>query len=385
MKEIWIILQICLALPLWFPLVLWLIARMRKRPGVRGQRAEYDIGIIVTAYQQTDLLDDLVQSILKSNYQHYLIYIVADDCDISNLQFESEKVVLLRPPERLGSNIKSHFYAIDRFRRPHELLTILDSDNLMDPGYLPAIAACFDQGYQAVQGVRAARNTNTLYARLDEAGDMFYRYIDRKLLFEAGSSASLAGSGMAFTTELYVSLLKEADLSGAGFDKYLQYMLVRNNYRIAFTDRAVVMDGKTSQSDQLVKQRARWINTWFKYWIYALKLFVRSLTHLNWNQFGFSMMLLRPPMFMLGMAIAVVLLLDLVFLPVALWVWLGAFMIFAALFVMALRSGGADGTIYKSLLHIPRFVFFQVKALLKSRVANKISVATKHDVQAYKK
>src|SRR5690606_37180046 len=112
----------------------------------------------------------------------------------------NDKVVLLRPPKTLASNIKSHFYAIARFKRPHELLTIIDSDNLVDSEYLNELNVFFASGYNAVQGVRTAKNLNTTFACLDEAGDIYYRLIDRNLLFQAGSSSALSGSGMAFRT-----------------------------------------------------------------------------------------------------------------------------------------------------------------------------------------
>ncbi len=50
-----------------------------------------------------------------------------------------------------------------------------------------------------------------------------------------------------------------------GLTKCCNRKLLGRNIRIAFTDRAKVYDEKTTHSDQLVNQRSRWINTWFKY------------------------------------------------------------------------------------------------------------------------
>ncbi|MFX7155939.1 glycosyltransferase, partial [Acinetobacter baumannii] len=95
----------------------------------------------------------------------------------------SEKVVLLRPEETLASNTRSHFYAINRFKRPHERLTIIDSDNIIDPDYLQALNVYFDKGFKAVQGLRDAKNIDTTVAALDAARDIYYHYYDGKLLF----------------------------------------------------------------------------------------------------------------------------------------------------------------------------------------------------------
>src|SRR5690606_9642810 len=193
---------------------------------------------------------------------------VADNCDVSDLHFNDERVVVLRPPTVLASNVKSHFYAIENFIRPHDNLTIIDSDNEVVPDYLNELNVYFNQGFEAVQGPRKAKNLNTTYACLDAARDIYYHFYDARILFNLGSSATLAGSGMAFNVDLYKRLLGNYQQKGAGFDKVLQFEIVNDNQRIAYAAKAVVYDEKTARSEQLVKQRARWINTWFKYFYF---------------------------------------------------------------------------------------------------------------------
>jgi len=387
MHTFWIIIQLFVSFSLWFPLILFCIAALSKATKKKGADLDFssDFGVIVTAYQQVDFIEDVVNSILKNRYPHYLIYVVADACDVSTLNFSSDRVVVLRPENNLSSNAKSHFFAINHFKREHNVITIIDSDNLIDEDYLEKMDLVFRKGFKAVQGVRKARNLETVYARLDEAGDIYYRFVDRKLLFDAGSSASLAGSGMGFLTETFVSCLAGFDKTGAGFDKFLQYELLNRNYRIAFDEDVVVYDGKTSKSDQLVKQRARWINTWFKYWVLGITLFVKSILGLNWNQFAFSVMLLRPPLFLLFSSAGIIMALDLIFTPSLLWIWASAFLIFFFMFFIALQYFKADKRIYKSLMQTPKFVFCQIKALFRAGAANKLSVATRHELPSYNK
>jgi cellulose synthase/poly-beta-1,6-N-acetylglucosamine synthase-like glycosyltransferase len=381
---IFIIFQILIALHLVFPFFLIIIQlfKRRKNNETSKNNSEIDYAFIVTAYQQTSLLPNVVDSILKVNYDNYLIYIVADQCDISDLKFNNDKVILLRPEEELASNTKSHFYAIDRFKRAHERLTIIDSDNLVHPTYLNELNKVFDQGFEAVQGVREAKNLNTMYACLDAAGDIYYRYVDRKLLFDAGSSASLSGSGMAFTVKLYKECLEHLKISGAGFDKILQYEILLRKMRIAFADDAIVYDEKTSKTDQLVKQRARWINTWFKFFILGVKLFFKSLINFNINQLFFSLMLLRPPLFLLFGASFLCFAISLFVMPLAAFGWVICALLFVFAFYKSLSHFNADSKIYASLKGVPKFFYFQVLALFKAKRANELSVATKHDHDA---
>lgn len=375
----WILFQLIIGYNLFLPVILFIIYKLKtKRSVVTATREEADFAIIVTAYEQTDSLHAVVNSILKLAYSNYLVYIVADKCDVSGLIFNDSRVIVLRPEQTLASNTKSHFYAINRFQRNHERLTIIDSDNLVHPQYIKELNVFFNQGYSAVQGLRAAKNLDTTYACLDAARDIYYHFYDGKILFSIGSSATLAGSGMAFTTKLYRACLENRDVSGAGFDKVLQYAILEKDERIAFAERAIVYDEKTTMPDQLVKQRSRWINTWFKYFGLGFQLIAKSLPNKSFNQFTFGFILIRPPLFIFLILSMVCMIADLLINPYFSILWLIGFAVFIAGFSLSLLSVETDPRIYKSLINIPKFVFLQILSLLKSRKANAYSVATKH-------
>jgi len=383
---VWIIVQLIIGYNLVFPLLLYVIYLISNKalvkPGTFFMLPDY--AIIVTAYQQTDSLPQVVKSLLQLKYTNYLIYIVADNCDISNLHFNDDRVILLRPEETLASNTRSHFYAIKHFERPHTYLTIIDSDNLVDPDYLDELNVYFAAGFSAVQGVREAKNLDTTFACLDAARDIYYHFYDGKVLFGAGSSATLAGSGMAFTTSLYRECLEHLDITGAGFDKVLQAAIVDRNYRIAFAGKAIVYDEKTSRSDQLVNQRARWINTWFKYFKYGFGMIGNGIIRFSRNQFIFGFVLVRPPLFMfliLSVLFAFINLVTGAYLNFGLWI-LGL-ALFVAGFALALKLSNTDKKIYQSLVNIPKFMFLQVLSVLKIFKGQKNNVATTHYVDTH--
>jgi cellulose synthase/poly-beta-1,6-N-acetylglucosamine synthase-like glycosyltransferase len=377
-NALWILFQVLIGYNLVLPILLYLLYSVKKpAQALISSPAEADYAIIVTAYEWVTAIPDVVNSLLKLNYSNYLIYVVADKCDISGLHFDDERVIILRPEETLAGNVRSHFYAINRFKRVHERLTIIDSDNLVEPEYLNELNKLFNQGFEAVQGIREAKNLDTTYACLDAARDIYYHFYDGKVLFNVGSSATLAGSGMAFTTQLYRSCLENRDVSGAGFDKVLQAGILSRDKRIAFTGKAVVYDEKTTHSDQLVKQRARWINTWFKYFKYGFTLLLQSIKNFSLNQFLFGLILLRPPLFIF-LILAVFCMLANVFISwLGVALWLGGFLLFVLGFYIALAKSDTDKRIYQSLINIPKFIYFQIISLLKSRKANQYSVATR--------
>lgn len=377
----WIVIQILVGFHLIYPVCLILLFLLKQRGReVKPNFApvEPDYAIIVTAYEQTHLLPTVINSILKLNYSSYHIYIVADNCDISNLCFSDPRVSLLRPEHVLASNTKSHFYAIDHFVREHDVLTIIDSDNLVHPDYLHELNVFFNQGFKAVQGIRAPKNLNTTIACLDAARDIYYNFYDGHLLFELGSSATLAGSGMAFHTELYRECLEGLTINGAGFDKVLQSEIVKRGYIIAHAPKAIVYDEKTSQSTQLINQRSRWINTWFKYFRFGGNLLFQGVKEVNLNQFLFGLTLLRPPLFIFILLSALCMGLTMLINPFHGYYWIGAFFLFCLSFIIALQKNKSSNKIYKSLLSIPKFICLQVISLAYSRKANRRSIATKH-------
>lgn len=375
----WIVIQVIIGYNLVLPVLLYIIFLFRKKtPSMVSTIQAPDYAVIVTAYEQTDSLPAVVASLLKLNYERFLVYVVADKCDITHLNFADDRVILLRPKETLAGNTRSHFYAIQNFKRAHDHLVIIDSDNLVHQDLLVELNHFFALGFKAVQGKRDAKNLDTTYARLDAARDIYYHFYDGEVLFKLGSSATLSGSGMAFTTALYRSCLENRDVSGAGFDKVLQTAIVEQDLRIAFAEKALVYDEKTSRSDQLVQQRARWINTWFRYFQFGFKLVGKGISRLSWNQFLFGLVLLRPPLFLFILGSLFCMLIDLFISPLSAVIWAGAFILFITGFLLAFTHAKTDQRIYKALISIPRFIFFQVLSLFKAAKANQHSVATRH-------
>ncbi|MGY4384245.1 cellulose synthase/poly-beta-1,6-N-acetylglucosamine synthase-like glycosyltransferase [Pedobacter sp. UYP24] len=381
LEYIWFIIQALFGYSLVLPIVLFVAWRLTSKTDLvkdLSKDEESDYAIIVTAYQQTHTLKAVVDSIIKMEYHNYLVYIVADNCDVTDLNFSDSRIILLRPEIVLASNTKSHQYALNHFARIHNNITIIDSDNLVHSNYLKELNYFFNCGYIAVQGVRKAKNINTNIAELDSVRDIYYHFYDGKLLFELGSSATLAGSGMAFTYPIYKQFLAENSVSGAGFDKVLQSWLVGSGNRIAFAENAIVFDEKTSKSDQLVQQRSRWINTWFKYFSNGFKITYYGMRNLNKNQFLFGIVLLRPPLF-------IFILISGLFMAISLFtffsifvIWLTSFLLFILGFYLSLAYSNANKSAYRSLFGVPKFIYLQVISLLKSRNANKNSVATTH-------
>ena len=88
LNDVWIFLQIVTGYNLFLPvflLLLYIVFRKTNSGDPAKSSKEYDYAIIVTAYEQTGFLPAVIASILKLNYNNYIVYIVADKCDVSAL------------------------------------------------------------------------------------------------------------------------------------------------------------------------------------------------------------------------------------------------------------------------------------------------------------
>lgn len=58
--------------------------------------------------------------------------------------------------------------------------------------------------------------------------------------------------------------------------------------------------------------------------------------------------------------------------------WMGALSVFPIVVAYSFYYFKADQKIYRSLISVPKFIGYQLLALLKAKKANKLSVATEH-------
>lgn len=371
-------------LPMTLLIIHFLFTRNRKLLGKKYpvvNEKNYDFAAIITAHQDTRFIKPLVDSFLKQRYGNFIVYIVADDCDVTDLNFENEHIKVLKPETPFHAKIKSIKFAVDNFERAHDVLVVFDSDNLVHPDYLYNLNMYFCCGFKAVQTHMLSKNTDTVYARLDSIGHIYNTFVERQSRMETGLSSSILGLGIAIDTELYKKVLYKDALGG--FDKKLQADLIENTTQVAFAKDAIVYDEKVNDGNTLEKQRTRWIYTYFKYFAVNCKLFYKGLKQLNFNKLFFAFTTLRPPLFI---TISTALLFFVIGLLLNIWIalfWLSLILIYTVSFIAIILTQSIQKGMGQALLYIPAIVFRQVKAFLNIKKAGKDFLKTEHTKVVY--
>ncbi|MFK7906495.1 MAG: glycosyltransferase [Chitinophagales bacterium] len=356
-----------------------------------------DFACIITAYKNADIAMPLVESLLVQNYEQPeekqpFIYLVADECDISNLlektqHWDKERVMILKPESPLRLKAKSIIHAMENFKREHDTTVVFDADNLAHPNFLKELNRYFHAGFEAVQGQRTAKNLDTVYACADSTGEIYKNYIERYVPYLLGSSAVISGSGMAVETALYWDYLNSKEIQEGKKqwkkmlqeDKILQNHLLKKDVRIAYAKNAIVYDEKVTTAEQVETQRTRWLYSYFQNMPNSLNILGRGIRNMSFNQILFGMITITPPLFILVFFAAFVGLLDVLIDPFWTFVLYSGLGIFGMNVLWVLHLSKAPKAVWNKLWGLPLFVLKQVTALFKMRNPNKNFKHTEHN------
>lgn len=351
----------------------------QKKPFLTNR--DFEFGFIVTAHQEAQFILPIVDSILKQTYPNFYVYVVADDCDVSNMPFTDRRVILLKPQTPLHSKIKSIQYALSNFKKKHDAVIILDSDNLIHPHFLEVMNNHFRKGYRVVQADFKPKNTDTIYARMDAIGDMYNFFLDREARMRLGISSSIWGSGVAIDYDLYNEVKYTSFLGG--FDKKLQAHLVQRVDRMMFAPEAILYDEKITSGGSLETQRTRWIFAYFTYLKDSWAIFRNGIKRGNFNLVYFGFITLRPPLFMVLGAAFLITTIN-YFISKALFVtWLALLLSFVLSFIGIVALKSKSVKYLQALVMMPFFVLRQVAALLKISKAKTSFLKTQHTKLVY--
>ncbi len=374
-----IVLAIYLLLPVFLFFVHWLLpssAKLLERRYPRQTDKEFDFAAIITAHQDVKLIPPLVDSFLKQDYKNFTVYVIADDCDISSLQYHDERIKIIKPEIAFHAKIKSIHFAVKSFVRKHDALIIFDSDNLVHPKYLSTLNNYFQRGFRAVQTHMLSKNIDSTYAKLDSVGHIYHTFLERQIKMDLGLTSAILGLGIAIDLNLYNEIMYTNQLGG--FDKKLQVQLAKKLPTIAFAQDAIVYDEKVDDGEALEKQRTRWIFTYFTYFADSFKLFADGIIKFHPGRLLLGFNMLRPPLF-LTLALALSMTIISFFVkPVIGFAWLIIIFLFAINFILIITTQSKQEGMVKALIHTPKMILRQSASLLKIKKANKNFLKTEH-------
>lgn len=339
------------------------------------------IRIFIPGYKEDSVIIETAKNAIQQDYPKELFEVVIIADSFSQKTLETLKTLPIKVVEvsfEKSTKGKALQKAIEAtIHEPVDILLILDADNHIADGFLHAVNNAFDQGYEAVQGHRTAKNTQTPFALLDACTEEINNHIFRRGHVAVGLPSALIGSGMAFDWKLFVSLLEDiGDTSGE--DKELEFRLVRLKKKVAFLDGEYVYDEKVAKTDVFSQQRSRWLATQVEFFE---KYFIEGWFQLFKGNVAFFNKVFQTYLFprvMLVGALGLWLVFTFFFSSQFLNFSIGLFLALTIALMMGIPSKWYNKQLLKAFLQIPIALVSMLKAMLKIGKARKQFIHTPH-------
>lgn len=356
------------------------LARSTPAPGGPGAPGQRRIAILVPAYKEDGIILSTAASHLALDYPRDLfdVYILADSFTPETLEaLGTMPVEVLVMKFDKSTKIKSLNSALERIRKPYDIVVISDADNVLARDFLKKTEASFLAGERVVQGRRVAKNMDTPFAVLDACSEAINNHIFRKGPNALGLSAPLIGSGMAFDFSVIRDLLKGID--SVVEDKVLQLRIVQRGLFIRYREDALVFDEKVDSPHAFRQQRKRWVSGQFINLRESFSSSVRELMrgHLSYFNFGVVNNLVLPRAFLFVLLPALVVA-GFFVSPgwgIAAACVLGAYV---AALVIAVPRVLVNRDLLKALMKLPGAILVMAGALLHVKKSHKVFIHTVH-------
>ncbi len=345
------------------------------------------IAVLIPGYKEDEVIVEVAQEGLLQDYpkECYDVVIIADSFKpetISALKALPVKVIEVKFDKSTKS--KALNKAMEQLPAGYEIAVVLDADNVMAPDFLRKVNAAFEQGCDALQGHRKAKNMDTSLAVLDAISEEINNHIFRKGHRVLGLSSAIIGSGMAFRYSFFKEIMSTVTAIG-GFDKEIELKMLRDGHKIVYLDDAAVFDEKVQKAEVFSNQRRRWLSAQL---IYFRRDFFTALKALitkgNIDYFDKAIQFIQPPR---------ILLLGMVILFGSCFIFLNLLIfnnLFFAAFWGILMTGcvvsficSIPGAFYnmqtvKAAISLPKGMLLMLGSLLKIKGANKQFIHTQH-------
>jgi len=350
-----------------------LVGNKRIFEPVEGNKS---IAVIIPSYKEDNIIVDTALRASTHNYpnEKFKVFVVADKLQPETImKLKAIPVEVVEVKFDASTKAKSLNAVLNQISdRGFEIVMILDADNIMKEGCLDIVNAAFLQGADAVQCHRTAKNQHTAVAVLDAISEEINNHLFRKGQRALGVSATLIGSGMAFTYDDIHSIFNLPHiLSNPGEDREVDIQLMLAGRQVEYAEDAIVLDEKVSNSGVFEKQRVRWLEAQVNHFKRFFQPDVqRAKKDLNyWSKF-FQTLLLPRSLYILAFAFFFFLLVlqwvfKLYFLYPASSYWILLMSLFGVSLLFAVPKSFYNQRTARALLHLPLLIIHMLKALFK--------------------
>ncbi|MBI1224918.1 MAG: glycosyltransferase [Bacteroidetes bacterium] len=337
--------------------------------------------VLIPAYREDAVVVETVKAALRQNYPNELYEVVpiADQLWTSTIKkMKQLGVQSLEVSFEESTKSKSINAALAHLGDDFDAVVVLDADNHMRPDFLLRMNEAMGKGFQALQGCRAAKNTDSSMSVLDGVSEAVNNHLLCSGHRAVGLSARLAGSGMAFDYQIFKNVMASVDALG-GFDKELELKLTQMGVTIGYAPEAIVLDEKVNNTNSYSRQRGRWLAAQYRYGRrFAGAAAKALLTKGQVDFFNKTLQMALPPRLVLPGVLAFGTVVSALFGQDVSLVWLALLVGNLTSFALAIPRSHWNADFFKALLQLPKTFAATLKALTLMPLASKQFLHTPH-------
>lgn len=190
------------------------------------------------------------------------IIVIADNCsdDTAKVGKLAGAFVISRSGGDLGKGPTLSWFAQNHkdIINAYDIVVILDADSIVDKSFYYTMCNAFSEGSSVFQSlVFPLRSDSNVWAILASYSELLSEYVDDVARSKLGWYIPLRGTGMAFRSTLFCSVV--ANLITQVEDIEMSVQLAIMKIPITFSLSSIVYDPKSSELMGLARQRGRWL------------------------------------------------------------------------------------------------------------------------------
>jgi len=361
-----------------------LLSLFAKKRTQFASETNHKFAFIVPAHNEENIISKTIYSLSGLVYpkKNYDVFVIADNCTDQTAQIARTlgTTVLERTnPDQKGKGyaLRWAFDKVLAHEKGYDAIIVVDADSLVSGNFLEVMNDYLSRGRRVIQcSDLVLPEPGNWSVEATRIGFLLYNYVKplgRKVL---GLNMGLRGNGMCFSADV----LREIPWQAWSLTEDVEYglVLLLKGVGIDFAPEAVVHAQMPVEASNAETQRSRWeIGRFQIIRSYTPKFLYKAISKRSFAHFDVFVELITPPFVNMMLMITVIFgagfVLWLLALLPAVHVLLWGLLLsagFCYLFV-GLFAGGADMSLYRSLLKIPRYVVWKLKVYVRALVNGK--------------
>ncbi|OHX64249.1 glycosyltransferase [Flammeovirga pacifica] len=308
-----------------------IIGSFYHRKGKEGDINNNDKWLIfIPAYKANHtLIDALIAIQNHSPKVPFRTLVLFQHCDQEIID-KAEKLNIISVSKTFSADLGNTYiqalkYTCDIIESNDEILAfqpnkiiLLDKDNVVSPTFFDEILKFRSEGFEYIQGKRAALNSQNAVASYDLISENLNNVSLRNYKSAMGWNPELTGSAFLVDMKWFLKGIRKLCLKNPGMDKnlFLEWLLDDQKLKGIYAEEAIVYEEKTDDIEVLQQQRSRWFaEQYMTAFAFLPRLLKRIFLGLSIEAFDYTISVLRPPRSILMLLTPILCVIELVFIP----------------------------------------------------------------------